>query len=416
MKLRGWGLALLLFSTPVFAALDTTRIYQEPYVKDLLPNTGVSGYVKLGNGDQLYVHVYNPESNLEPIVFFNGLSQDLSDWKQLFPIIESSPRPLIFIDNIYQGRSLKKYISERKVSVPLTSPLGFEKQIYGENAQPLFKAAPIVEQSHDILNLLEFLGVNGKFDLVGLSYGGGSSLEIASSFNYRARKVIMLAPYVGPLETQDQMIRAKVATTQKMFPASPYSKPEYEDELYDYFLRDLVYTTYAFSEPSILRWGALQLSGAYELIRGIRHINSVKMVKTVPDHSIHLVIAGQDQYIPEKMLMDFWESVPAEKRGSLLKVQGVEHKLNESVGPLIANYILAVTEGKWKEDGTTLSVTPEVGDVTTADGEYVGHLGESKPCEWLMLRPSNPFHPNLPINRILPSFSWMPRLTLSPNK
>lgn len=399
MKIWGWGILLYFFLVPAFGALDTTRIYQEQLVKDLLPDRGVAGFVKLANGDQLYVHVFNHRSELAPIVFFNGLSQDLSDWKTLFPIIEKSPRPLIFLDNLYQGRSLKKYLSDKPVRIPLTSPLGFERQVYGD-ASPLFKSVPITEQSHDIINLLDFLGVKGKVDLVGLSYGGGAALEIASTFPERVRNVMMLAPYVGPLETQDQMIRAKVSMLRKMFPLSKYSAPEYEDELYDFFLRDLVYTTYALSEPSILRWGALQLSGAFELIRGIRHINSAKMATKVPDRSIHLVIAGEDQYIPEKMLTDFWKTMPDSKQGSILKVHGVEHKLNESVGPMMAQYVLAVTEGLWSVSGNSLSVTPEEGTVKNSRGEEFAQFDKMNPCEILLLRPSNPYHPNLPINRI----------------
>ena len=400
MKTWGLGIIFCLFASSAFAGLDTTRIYKEQFVKDLLPESGVAGYVGLSNGDQIYVHVYNADSDLEPIVFLNGLSQDVSDWKSLFPIIENSKRPLIFFDNLYQGRSLKKYLSDKKVSFPLTGPLGAERALYGENAKPVFKSVPITEQSQDIINLLEFLGVKKKVDLVGLSYGGGAALEIASTFSDRVRNVIMLAPYVGPLETQDQMIRARVALLRKMYPLSPYSSPDYYDELYDYFLRDLVYTTYYISEPSIIRWGAMQMVGAYELIRGIRHIVSSDLVKTVPDHSIHLAIAGHDQYIPEKMLTDFWGTIPQEKRGSILKVVNVEHKLNESVGPLVANYVLSIVDGNWSKNGAVLSVVPEEGAVKNAKSEEVAFLGKTEPCEVLLLRPSSPHHPNMPVNRI----------------
>lgn len=417
MKAWGLGIVLCLFASSAFAGLDTTRIYKDPFVKDLLPETGVSGYVALNSGDQIYVHVYNADSNLEPIVFLNGLSQDVSDWRALFPIIENSKRPLIFFDNLYQGRSLKKYLSDKKTKFPFTSPLGAERAFYGEDAKPLFKSVPITEQSQDIINLLDFLGVKTKVDLVGLSYGGGSALEIASTFSDRVRNVIMLAPYVGPLETQDQMIRAKVALLRKMYPISRYSAPEYYNELYDYFLRDLVYTTYYISEPSIIRWGFMQTVGAYELIRGIRHIVSADLVKTVPDHSIHLAIAGHDQYIPEKMLTDFWGTIPESKRGSILKVVNVEHKLNESVGPLIANYVLSIVDGTWENKGAVLSIVPEEGSVKNAKSEEVAFLGQTVPCEILLLRPSSPQHPNLPVNRIDGSIGKsFSRLPLSRNK
>lgn len=417
MKLWGLGIILSLWTATSFAGLDTTRIYKEQFVKDLLPEGGVAGYIGLSNGDQLYVHVYNEDSDLEPILFLNGLSQDVSDWRTLFPNIQNSKRPLIFFDNLYQGRSLKKYLSDKKIRLPLTGPLGAERAFVGENPQVVFKPVPITEQSHDILNLLEFLGVKSKVDLVGLSYGGGAALEIASTFTDRVRNVIMLAPYVGPLETQDQMIRAKVSLLRKMYPLSPYSAAEYYDELYDYFLRDLVLTTYFISEPSIIRWGVMQLVGAYELIRGIRHIVSADQVKTVPDHSIHLAIAGNDQYIPEKMLTDFWNSVPEAKRGSILKVVNVEHKLNESVGPLIANYVLSIVEGSWRNKGDVLSIVPEEGLVKNAQYEDVAFLGQTEPCEVLLLRPSKPHHPNLPVNRIDGSIGRsFSRLPLSTNK
>ena len=91
-------------------------------------------------------------------------------------------------------------------------------------------------------------------------------------------------------------------------------------------------------EPEILKWGPYQALAASELVRGIRHLDYHKLMDANFRVPTHLIIAGEDQYIPKDKLEEFWSAVPTRVRGSYLEIQGSEHKMNESVGPFLASW------------------------------------------------------------------------------
>ena len=57
-----------------------------------------------------------------------------------------------------------------------------------------------------------------------------------------------MAPYTQPLKGQDDWIKQQISVTRMQFPFNPYS----DEQLYDYFLRQICFSTYPSLEPIVL--------------------------------------------------------------------------------------------------------------------------------------------------------------------
>ena len=100
-------------------------------------------------------------------------------------------------------------------------------------------------------------------------------------------------------------------------------------------------------------------------------------------------------------LKEFWAAVPRKIRGSWLEIEGVEHKINESVGAYLAAWVWEL--GSKREfvthPGHFVGV-PSKGIATEVDGgTRVIPLVVAEPCENLLTNPS-PLAPNLAMDRI----------------
>jgi hypothetical protein len=242
--------------------------------------------------------------------------------------------------------------------------------------------------------LIKNLGFDGPVVLMGLSYGGGLALQMAADYPDQVAAAVLAAPYVVPLPDQDNQIRQMIKLSRQLNPTLQ-SVPD--NDLYDLILRGMVVSTYPLIEPEITKWRPpFQAFAASELVRGIRHLSYRELLKKlrVP---LHLVIAEHDSYIPRKKLEEFWSSVPLPVRGSFLEIQGVEHKINESVGPFLAAWVweLTTNDSYLTRPGRFLG-EPERGFVTEVGGFRVVQMPKTNPCEtWLS---DTGIHP--PVDRI----------------
>src|SRR5690606_13405895 len=116
--------------------------------------------------------------------------------------------------------------------------------------------------------------------------------------------LILLAPYTEPLEGQDKWIRAQIWATRNIF---PYNKAT-DDELYDFFLRQIIWATFPQAEPIVLE-NPWKLDAIYNLVRGIRKFYAIDYADQLPPGKVHLMVAGMDQYIPREVMDNFWDQV-----------------------------------------------------------------------------------------------------------
>lgn len=359
------------------------------------------GYAEVAPGIELFYKLYRASDEAPVIVALNGLTQDTDHWNRVLPELLKSDFTVLLFDAAFQGRSLVKYLERVDASSqlgtrPVLPPLMGFKTIWGDT-EPFIPEITIADQSYYMALLLEQLAIDQKVNLFGLSYGGGFALQFAADYPEWVDNAILMAPYVSPLPSQDELIRYLQKQVKTLYPAFPYP----DEELYDSLLRALVIGTYAYSEPTILRWGPFQSFAVSELVRGIRHMPSKDWVQQVPKGSLHMIIAGYDAYIPEDMMSEFWDSVPSENRGSLLRVEGVEHKLNESVGPFVASWAeKIINDHPEVKNGNLFSGIPEKGLAVNTSSDRQVLLTATPIREYLALRPRHPWAPNLPVDRI----------------
>lgn len=305
----------------------------------------VEGFVEVAPLHSFFTRIHWGDPKKPPIIVFNGLTHDVEHWRETERNLLKSGSTIVMFDAFFQGRTLHRYLLEsgavfKMGTHPVLEPLLGEKLVW-LNQEPIIPRLPITQQSYLLAHILDKLNIKKPAILLGLSYGGGFALQFASDYPERVKSLVLLAPYVAPLPTQDALIKDNIEKYKQMYPYQPFQ----DHELYDYNLRQLVLMTYPLAEPQILKWGPFQVQAAAEMVRGIRHIKAEELVKKIPQESVHLLIAENDAYIPQSMLRDFWRMLNKKQRGSLTLVKGVEHKINEVAGDFVGAMTSAIALG-----------------------------------------------------------------------
>ncbi|RYZ83574.1 MAG: hypothetical protein EOP04_19720 [Proteobacteria bacterium] len=166
-----------------------------------------------------------------------------------------------------------------------------------------------------------------------------------------------MAPYTEPLAGQYRWIMAQIWATRQMFPFNKAS----DDELYDYFLRQIVYATYPQSEPVVLR-NPFILESVYNMVRGIRKYRPIDELDNLKVPT-HMMVARKDQYIPADVLESFWDKVPAKSKRSRIFINNSEHKIPEAVPNFAASWVYQIATGNpLLQEGTDFEGYPFEGE------------------------------------------------------
>lgn len=180
----------------------------------------------------------------------------------------------------------------------------------------------------------QHLNIHNKISILGLSYGGGIALYFATQYPQLVSKVIALAPYTEPQGEQDKWIRDQIAATRAAFPYNTAS----DDELYDYFLRQLVYSTYPAAEPDLLTI-PYKLEAVYRMAQGVRKLVVVKHVASLPTKSVYLIGGASDQLVKPEVLNRFWGTLPSDAKASRLVIKGTDHDLTKLQPKVAAHWV-----------------------------------------------------------------------------
>ena len=299
-----------------------------------------SGFVTLADGRALYAEFTPAAPGKSTLVLLNGMTHDVRNWDAVVSQLDLNGVGLLRYDLWGQGETLLAH-------APATDRI------------------PLSRQIDDLAELSGRLGITGRIDLAGLSYGGGLALAFAAKYPGRVGHLIVMAPYVEAVADQDAWIKTQVAFTRLTFPMNPAS----DDELYDYFLRNLVYQSYPLAEPSVLS-NPFKLEATFRLTQGIRTFRADQVVGRLPIGSVHLMIAGNDQYITHGELDRFWSAVPQDRRGSRIKIEGVEHKFIGVVPQFAAAWLSLIERGDTRiAGGRSFAGQPHEG--TARSGQLV---------------------------------------------
>jgi hypothetical protein len=108
----------------------------------------------------------------------------------------------------------------------------------------------------------------------------------------------------------------------------------------------------------------LKPEAVFQMTQGIRQFDAYKASKYFPAASVHLVIAGKDQYIERDVLEKFWAQVPVASRASKMIVLGSEHKIPESRPDFAAGWINAIVQNKkGLNQGQSFTGDPRTGQI-----------------------------------------------------
>lgn len=300
----------------------------------------VDGFVSLKTGRQVYVKTEIGERSQPTIVLVNGLTYNLDAWDAFAKALAKYKFNVVRFDMVGQGKVLSK-------TGPVREPISYESQV------------------DDVQAMLEVLKLT-RVTTVGLSYGGAIAVAHASKYPAHVEKVIAMAPYTEALRAQDLMIQQQVLATRFMFPFNPAS----DDELYDFFLYQIVNATYPFAEPSILNQPN-KLDATFRMVQGIRKLKLGHLVSNlvVPTH---LVQAENDQYIEDAALEEFWQSIPPSQAVSRSVIADSEHKIPEARPVVAAAWLKEIiAENPFINNGKSFFVDEKTMTATDSQNQTV---------------------------------------------
>ncbi|MBX3016881.1 MAG: alpha/beta fold hydrolase [Bdellovibrionaceae bacterium] len=299
-------LTCALLATPfVQATSSSEREAQDP----IRAEKYFEGFVAVKKDREVYVRWTKAQAGQPTAILLNGLTYSTRQWEDFAEVLAAQGFGVLRYDMFGMGETLLKH-------APILSVISHRDQV------------------SDLNLLTRKLGLTGRLNLVGLSYGGGIALAYGAAYPNDVKNIIVMAPFTRPLAEQDEWIKSQIWYTRRVQPFNPAS----DDELYDFYLRQVIYTTYPSVEPVVLE-NPFKLEGVFRMVQGIRKWTSDEAVGLLPKASVHLMIAGNDQYIKRKVMEDFWASVPKERRASMIVVNNSEHKMPESVPFFSATWV-----------------------------------------------------------------------------
>lgn len=256
-------------------------------------------WVPITDDRELYVEYYAPREGEPTVVLLNGLTYSTKQWSNFIEPLVQRGVGVVSFDFEGQGRVLLRYA-------------------------PVVDVIPYTTQVEHLNLLLNNMKIKKPYNLLGLSYGAGIAVAYAMQYPSSVNQLILMAPYTKPLANLDNWIRSQIWATRTIFPFINWT----EDEMYDYYYKQIVYATYPQYEPVVLE-NPFKLEATFRLAQGIRKFVPENLTDSlkVP---IHLVVARNDQYIPQSDLDRYWDLLPGKLKMSRLFVNNSEHKIPEA--------------------------------------------------------------------------------------
>lgn len=318
------------------------------------------GFIEIRPGVQLHVEHYLAKNGQPTLFLLNGLTYNTENWTELVKYLKATNPDLGIVLYDMQGQG-KTLLRTRDPRVDL----------------------PIELQVQDLRDLRKALGIQGRTLVGGESYGGAIALYYAALYPDDFEVVIALAPFLERLPDQDRWVNMQVGWHNMMFPLDPRN----QDELYDHYLRKLVYSTYPMAEPSLLE-NPYKLEAAYRMVKGAKNWNAIETAKRLPSNKLHLLAAVDDEHVKIDRINLFWNSLPTHVRESFLLMQRTRHKIPEDRPEATAAWIHQILQGNPAlKQGVTFSYDPSEG--AARSGEIVIPL-EGEHCETLLRKTPEP--------------------------
>ncbi|MCB0415055.1 MAG: alpha/beta hydrolase [Bdellovibrionales bacterium] len=305
-------LFILLFSLPSFS--KSIQDHSEDYIA-------------LESGIELYVKHWSATNDQPTIVLINGLTYSTHEWDAFIQSLHkiNPDIGILTFDMRGMGKTLSRNLLKDFLTPDISSPF---------------------HQADDLYMLLEKMNIQTPLHLMGLSYGGGVAQAYMSKYgrSQGVQSSFLVAPLITPVPAQMEWVSKRIKITRALFPFLKIS----EQDLFAFYFRQLVYSTFPMAEPIVLEH-PFKLEGVYRLALAARHFNGHDLVELHPDHSIHFIAPTHDEYITQEEFRAYWEGLPKKKRGSLIYLENVRHKAPEEAPALLANVIFQMITSKDKK-------------------------------------------------------------------
>jgi pimeloyl-ACP methyl ester carboxylesterase len=303
--------------------------------------------VTLANGQKIYTAEYKARNGAPTVVLLHGLTYTMKPWQAMVNNFGQSDLGVLVYDMRGMGKTL-------------------------EATGPAKDVIPLEKQVEDLDYLLRDRGLD-RVTLAGLSYGGAVAIAYAQAHPERVANLVLMAPFVKALKQQDDMIKQRIQMFRMMNPRDKRS----DDELYETFLRDIIFQTYPLYEP-VVKEHPWRLEAVYQMVRGVRKFLGAEAVKTVAAIPVHLLVAGKDQYVPVQDLNEFWSALRPDQKGSRITIRGSEHKMPEAVPNFVSAWITHIVASDASiSGGREFDGNPSQGTAVARDAKVEG-LGIDK--------------------------------------
>jgi len=326
-----------------------------------LQSTWKKGLVEVRPGQKLYVEYRAAVGNKPTLFLLNGLTWSTRDWKKFVAAMDDIDPDIGFVlyDMRGMGRTLIEY-------APIRENILFEDQV------------------DDLKALRTYLNVKGKTALVGLSYGGAVSIAYPAKYPRDFDLSIAMAPFIERLTDQDVMINGWIGQHRMLYPFDPRTK----EELYDHYLRILIYSTYPAYEPVLLE-NPWKLEATFRMVQGAKNFTAVGQVEGLPKDKLHLMGAMSDDFVKPERLEIFWNAVKA-KAASFLKLKLTKHKIPSEEPEIAASWVYQIMTGNPHiAHGAVFVGDPFKGEARS--GNIVIPLEKAGFCDTLLRTARGPF-------------------------
>ena len=299
------AMAIVKFFTRPLTRVETTAANRPAFSKK---------FVQIRQDQRLWVE-HRPAVNGKPTVFFaNGLTWSTRQWQPMVKALDQLDPELGIV--LYDMQGMGETLLDDK---------------------PIKKELPFDGQVRDLKDLYDALDIEGPKVLAGLSYGGAVTLEYLARYPDDFEKGIAMAPFLERLPDQDQWIRNMIKVSRSMFPMNPHT----DEELYDYWLRQLVYMTYPSAEPIILE-NPYKLEAVFRMVQGAKNWRALETADRLPRRKLHLLAGQEDPFVRLPWLETFWRAVPEQSRASFLILRNTTHKLPQERPDIVAAWLMHI--------------------------------------------------------------------------
>jgi pimeloyl-ACP methyl ester carboxylesterase len=319
------------------------------------------GLVEVNPGRKLYVEYRAAAPGKHTLFMLNGLTWSTRDWGRFVDAMDDIDPGIGFVlyDMRGMGRTLLEYA-------------------------PLRESISIEDQVEDLKALRSNLNVSGKTALAGLSYGGALAIAYLAKHPRDFDMSIAMAPFIERLTEQDVLIGNWILRHRFVFPWDPRTK----EELYDHYLRVLIYSTYPAAEPVLLE-NPFKLEATFRMVQGAKDFTALGQVERLPKNILHLIGAMDDEFVKADRLEVFWNAVK-NKAGSYLKLNYTKHKIPSERPEIAASWIYQILRGhKGIAQGIVFEGDPFAGEARS--GDLVIPLKKAGFCETLLRAARGPF-------------------------